>query len=219
VNPSTRKPIVLCPLRFELKQLQRGLEGRFDFICTGPGEVGIRNWARHAHDIQQPVILAGLAGSLTDNLRAGSACIIDEVVEDKTGSRWRPTLTLSSTQSARDSCVITSSHNVVAQRADRLRLQQRLGAHLIDFESVAFARTATELGLQWAIIRGISDDLKTGIFDGISTLVDDAGRTRPWHVFRMLASRPTIFPGLFRLGHHSRKALAAVRILIGESTF
>lgn len=218
VVPPSLKPLVICPLRFEMNHLSASLSDRFDFICTGPGEAHIRRWAERHDGGNRPVILAGLAGSLTEGFRAGAAAVITEVVDAQSRQRWRPTFCDWSAGQPRH-CVITSSGGVVGDSMARDQLQQQTAAHLVDLESVAFATVASKAGLRWAVVRGVSDDPVTGVHPAVAGLVDDMGRTRVLAAVGLAMRSPRSVPGLVRLARNARRALGEVRILLGNTWF
>jgi hypothetical protein len=214
------KPLIICPLEYELWQMRNGLEEKFGFACTGPGPAGVLKWFReHEPARGRIIILAGLAGAITSGHRAGAAAIIDEVVDDRAGARWKPTLALAGVTSSNPACIITSAAVIIENRAQRERLHQQTGAHLVDLESIAFAKAATAAGLNWGIVRGISDDLDSGIAGQVSGLVDQYGRTRPWRAIGEILRSPRLVPSLLRLGKVSRRALGEVRIILGNASF
>lgn len=217
--PDSMKPLVMCPLQFEMKPLLAALADRYDFICTGPGEARMMDAMRHAAAQHRPaIILAGLAGALTVDHRAGTAAIIAVVIDATSRERWTPTLTIAEGPAVA-LCSITSAGAVLVSAADRQHLHHQTGADLVDMESAAFARAATAAGARWAIVRGISDDPNTGIVPLASSMVDEGGRTRLGRAARVALANPGCVPAMLKLGRDSRRALGEVRILLGKVAF
>ena len=219
LDSSNAKPLVFCPLGYEMKSLRAGLSDRFDFLCTGPG--GKRTIAAfndvNIHD-RPAVILAGLAGALTEHHRAGSAAIIREVIDPTTRERWNPTLVMKALPGT-SVCSVTSAETILETAEARKRLHVETGADLVDLESVAFARVANKAGLRWAIVRGISDDPLTGIIPNAAAMVDASGRTRLGPALAQVFRHPRTLPAFLQLKRKSGAALGEVRILLGKSTF
>lgn len=187
--------VVVCPLRFEARQLgQAGLGDDVRIECCGPGARAMTNWASALSNTDQPVVLAGLAGSLHEDHRQGAARIVDRVIDADSGAEFRSSFLGFCRGSAGDgrpvACSATSRGRVVSDPADRQGLRDRTGADLVDMESVAFARFASEADWRWGIVRGISDDLTTTMPQGIEQWVDARGRTRIWKAAISLAMRP-----------------------------
>ncbi len=91
---------------------------------------------------------------------------------------------------------------------------RQTGADLVDHESVAFARTATDRGWPWAIVRGIGDGHETLLPDGIDAWVDDRGRTRAAAVCAAVATGRAGVRQLIRLRSDSLAALRAAAEII-----
>ena len=212
------RPVIVCPLQFERKMLLRaGLGRRFRIECCGPGADAIDIWAGNFRSPGRTVILAGLAGALSESCPAGSAHVVGRVMDAATGEDW--TLTSLSTKvdpPGPGSCVLASTEAAVTTRRDKLALAQRTGAQLVDLESAAFARSAVEAGWRWVVIRGVSDDLDTDLPRNIDLWVDWRGRTRRAAVAVTIALRPWRLPLVLRLHRNSVKAMGeAARVILG----
>jgi hypothetical protein len=213
-NPEAQV-VVLCPLRFEQKAMRKSVSGSDCAVeCCGPGEAGINRWVqmqapRH-DDFQRIVILAGLAGSLRDDLVAGGAHVIEAVRSDD-GETWSSPLT-----DTPGHAVITSRDSIIATPQQRSALAQRTGAWLVDMESVAFARGAAARGWTWGIVRGISDDAATRMPAGMQQWLSASGRTRWLAVLADIAQKPSLVRDLRCLRDNSQRALAAAARLVAE---
>jgi nucleoside phosphorylase len=198
------RPVVLCPLAFELAQVRRaGIDAAL--VCCGPGGDAVERWAEsHTGDVSR-VVLVGLAGALGDELRAGEAAVVTEV-RDADGACWRPTLGDAGSPRA---CVVTSTDAVTDDPDDRKALAERRGAQLVDMESVAFARVAEQRGWQWAIVRGVSDDRARRLPPGSAEWVDAHGHARPGAIVSVLLRRPRTVPSLIRLRRDATGAMRA----------
>jgi hypothetical protein len=131
------RPIVVCPLEFERRRLLRaGLAEVCDVQCCGPGETAVRRWCAHLREQAEVVVLAGLAGAVAGELRAGAARVIDDVV-DASGARTWPTTfpTRRKRTAAAERISVTSATHVVTKPAEKRDLRHTSGADLVDLES------------------------------------------------------------------------------------
>ncbi len=209
------RPVILCALEFESQILQNeGLGDNYDIACCGPGADSICLWAQQRKHNNTPVILAGLAGSLTGECKAGSAHVISEVVDEPGETHWSPTLKSVAKQGEITDIIITSTSATLSGRLARQLMHHESGGMLIDLESVEFALAASKFGWTWGIIRGVSDDLSTLLPDDIDRWVDETGGTRWGYVMRRLLCRPSLLPVVLELRNHSTQAMHSVAELI-----
>ena len=188
-----------------------------ELSCYGPGVEAITRWlARRAEEEgtgpRKPVILAGVAGALDAAHPAGSAWVIERVIGPN-GSQWEPTLMPPRAHGGARTAVITSVASVLASAQARRDVARESQAGLVDLESAAFAEATTRAGLQWAIVRGVSDGADAKLPPAIDRWVDEAGRTRPGRVVASLALRPWWLARVIRLRASSQAAMAAVAAL------
>lgn len=213
--PTSEKPVILCPLEFECQMLQKeGLEDRYDLVCCGPGADSICLWAQERKSNPTPVILAGLAGSLTPDCEAGSAHIITEVVDEPGETHWTPPLKGVAKPGGKADIIITSTNATLSGRLSRQLMHHESGGMLIDLESVEFALAASKFGWTWGIVRGVSDDLSTLLPVDIEQWVDETGGTRWGYIMRSLLCRPSLLPVVLELRTHSTNAMSNVAELI-----
>jgi hypothetical protein len=212
------RPIIICPLRRELRLLQRSAPRGADveWLCCGPGPRGVEVAAKTIGASKRTVILAGLAGGLTHRASAGTALVAAEVVEPTSFERWRSTWQSFQSDAPLPLCIVTSTDECVTTPAAKAALAARTGADMVDLESVAFAKAATALGWQWAVVRGISDGPDQALPPGIDGWVDSTGRTRFGSVLMALARRPALIPALFNMASTSKAALRRTGMLIAR---
>ncbi len=207
------RPVILCPLEFERQALvAAGFEETSTLICTGPGRDNIIAWARDHRDLDQPVILAGLAGSLTSDLAVGDAFVVTRVVDEQGQDEWRPPIQPDTADptDARE-IIVTSTRALITGRLARLTVHRETGSMMIDLESTAFAAAARKYGWRrWGIVRGISDDLSTSLPDDIDQWVGETGHTRWGTVMRSLLAKPTLIPKVVELRNNSNTAMQGV---------
>ncbi len=203
----TSLALVVCPLRFERRALQRAGLGRCcTLACSGPGADAIGRWASG----QSPpgaVILCGLAGSLDSRFAVGTAHSVSSVLVDD-GTRLTPSM------SAPDGPVVSCPGGTLTSPEAKRKWAAHRGSDLVDQESAAFARVADENRWRWAIVRGVSDGPDTTLPADIDTWVDAAGRTRLGRVARtVLCGR--VNPGkLMRLRADGTEAMEAAAAVI-----
>jgi hypothetical protein len=198
---------VVCPLEFEAKALRRTARERgwqLEFI--GPGARRMERWAGFA--VLPPgslVVLAGVAGGLTEAHRAGAFRVGS--VTTTGGGEWRAEVP-ATWHEPTVRCL--AADHVLATPADKRAAAQATGAAIVDLESAAFARVASVRGWRWAIVRGISDAVDDVLPAGIDRWTDAYGCTRLGEVATSLATRPWTIPQVIALGRRSDDAMRAV---------
>ena len=208
------KPIVVCPLAFEQHWLRRAGCGRRCLLdCSGPGAPAIARWAATRRP-GGPVILCGLAGSLSDAWLVGSAHVPIAVAADD-GGRYAPTFG-ALRGDAGGAPLFSSAPTTLTTSQARRSWAERSGADIVDLESVAFARAATAARWRWTIVRGISDGPATSLPPDIDDWVSERGRARPGMVVRALARRRVTIGQLRRLRSDSVAAMQAAARLIEQ---
>jgi nicotinate-nucleotide adenylyltransferase len=195
-------PLVFCPLGFERRCFLRF--GKLPVVATGPGEAAIRRAfaERDAWPVRRPrlLILVGLAGGLTDRVRAGEAAVVSEVVSLDGAAPLTSRL-------GAEHVAIAQAPHIVSSVDEKRRLASRSGADLVDTESRAFAECAADAGIPWAIVRGVSDDASQALPPELAGLVDERGVTRPARIAAALLSRPGLISDLIRIGRTARAAM------------
>jgi hypothetical protein len=203
------EPVILCPLEFERRLLQRaGLSTRLRLFCCGPGPRAVERWlaARRPPD---PVILCGLAGSVRASYPARSAFVAGAVVTDD-GQSLEPTL-----GSGGGPAPLIGSADATLTTPDAKRAWAAdSGADLVDRESAAFARAASESGRRWAVVRGVSDGPESTLPAGIDGWLDARGRTRAGTVLRAVATGRVSARQLIRLRADSVAAMRAAAVVV-----
>lgn len=189
------------------------------------------------------MVLAGLAGGLKTEMRAGVAVRVDAVIanddvhdaRDDRDQRGRasPTATkrvtspaprvdpapAEDTRSCAPAVTVVSTRQVMAHsQAKRALARRHPDADLVDLESAAFLQWIDRLEIHTSmIIRGVSDDLNLSLPPEVANWVDDRGRLRPGRAFACVLRRPWIIPRLLRLSRNSSRAMRAVAdLLIAE---
>jgi nucleoside phosphorylase len=211
--------IIVCPLQFERDALRRtSLTSHFDLQCCGIGARAIDRWVRDLPPVDRPVILAGLAGGLNNRFPAGSAWWITNVVRDDQSADWSPpVIGFGVSGAAPTRCIITSAMDSVTNVARKRWLRDQSGADLVDLESAAFAQAASERGLRWGIVRGVSDDASTSLPSNIDQWVDSRGKPRLFIILRSIIAQPALLPAMLRLRRRANAATTALAHLLKTS--
>lgn len=195
---------VFCPLEVERKAVVRALRRGGKFIVhierTGPGAAAVEHAVRRIGPRAAWYVLAGVAGGLREGI--GGAPGIGRVVDGR-GGEWRPTI-------GAGEAVIAGVDDVVATPEDKRSLRETTGADLVDTESHGFARVCAELGVEWGIVRGVSDGVDDALPREVAGWVDEAGRTRTGRVIVDLARRPAMVREVAQLGRRSGAAMRVV---------
>lgn len=224
-----RETLILCPLEHEAKALRARLAGRRVEVC-GPGRaVGPRVRALTG---SRPalLILAGLCGGLT---RSEVVPRITRIVSTR-GQTWRVPVTLPRDAQAggtpptgngkarrlhgaveeSDGVTVIGVDEIVRSARAKRALGERFAGELCDMESHHFAHACVDLGVPWAIVRGVSDGPEDDLPEGIDRLVDAHGNARLGAALGMCARRPWEIGRLLRLRKKSDQALERVALAV-----
>jgi hypothetical protein len=220
--------VVLCPLEFERRAVQRALlaagvklaeggdatdgGGRVRIVRTGPGPSRMREAVSRlvtVHGKPSLAILAGVAGGLSHEQAPTSAPVLERVT-DLSGNEWRPAKPALRAASPADLPTVVGVDHPVFSPQDKRALRERTGASLVDTESHEFARACDAAGVRWAVVRGVSDGLDDALPRQVAGWVSEDGLTRPWRVAATLASHPWQVGRVAKLGRRSSQAMRAV---------
>ncbi len=201
---------VVCPLEFERRALLQAGVGKYcEVSCCGPGALAARQGVENSAITNGPIILAGLAGALQEDMAKGSAYVATRVI-DGAGQSWHPTGTAEGSLPGPSGPTIISTVHTITTTQDKRALAERTGADLVDLESAAFAEAASAAGRRWAIVRGVSDGLHDALPEDIDEWVDEQGRTRTSAVIAAILRRPALVGEVRRLRADSIEAMNAV---------
>ena len=140
------------------------------------------------------ILSLGWAGSLADDVHAPQAFTIGEVVESRTGERYRldtpgPTL-------------VTAPH--VVPRAEKRALAARYGASLVDMEAATLARLARARGIPFLCVKAVSDGVDEDLPDFNRFTAN--GKLRMSAFLAHVILRPRYWRPLKLLGINSKRA-------------
>jgi len=186
--------------------------------CNGwpstPGSAERPRLAPLAHARGSLFILAGLCGGLT----AGHEVPPIARVIDEHGHEWTPTLAprfddsaLGTRHSALGSPVtLIGVDRIISTPADKRALAAATGAAIVDMESHAFAARCEELGVPWAVVRGVSDTPEETLPEEVLHWITPEGNTRTARAVRDMLLHPGHIPHILAFVRRSNRVLPQV---------
>ena len=218
------KPVaIVTAMRMELAPLLRGKRTQqvdgvelFEMdsavvTLSGIGKSAARRATEAVIRHVQPELLvsAGIAGAVSPKLKAGDVVWAREVVDAETGVRYRTR--------GGDWLLVTAQ--AVAGPAEKREFLQRYGADVVDMESAAVASVAVTHGLEFAVVKAISEEADF-VMPPLSRFVRESGRFAAGRFMGYVALRPQLWPVVSKLKANSRVASlhlsSAVEHLIAE---
>ncbi len=163
-------------------------------------------------------LCAGFSGALSAACPVGSVVWATDVV-DTAGTCWPTTYPAAPWTDMRCGRLLTMPR-LVATAAEKRALGRKHDALAVDMESARFAERCTRAGIPFGCIRGISDDVDTGLSPQLATMLA-GGTVAPFRFAAALARRPSLLPELLRLARDTRAASRclghALAQLVGSS--
>jgi adenosylhomocysteine nucleosidase len=146
------------------------------------------------------LISAGLAGSCSAELPAGSVAEASLVIDEKTGERF-------SLEAEGDFTLVTT--DTIASVKEKARLAASYGASLVDMEAATVARLANARDVAFRAVKAISDahDFELA---SLSRFAGKHGSFRTGAFALHTAMRPHHWGKAAKLGRESNRALAAL---------
>jgi adenosylhomocysteine nucleosidase len=174
----------------------------FVLVCGGIGAEAARRAAEAVIAIYAPKVVysAGFAGALDPGLKVGDIVQPRRVVNAGDGSsvdvhRGRP--------DCGDGVLV--SFGAVASPAQKAKLCDSFGARAVDMEAAAVARAAEARGVEFAVVKVISDEFDLS-FPSMERFVDSSGRFLEGRFAGFAAVRPWLWPQVWRLARNSNRA-------------
>ncbi len=215
------RTIILCPLEIECVTVARAVRaarrtGDVEIRRAGPGPIAI---ARAMDDVERAeppelVILAGVAGAT----RAVGHCPSIVRIIDGADHEWRP----ARTTNGGEPVTLLAADEPILGALEKRRLGERAGAALIDTESHAFAERSSAAGLNWCVVRVVSDGPDDDLPLRGPRWIDERGRTRTIRAVFDVLTHPGDIGPVLALSRRTRRALShlegALRdVLTGET--
>jgi adenosylhomocysteine nucleosidase len=185
--------------------------------ATGDGERNARRGAETLISMisVQRLIVVGIAGAASDDLRPGALVVADEVHEES-GSAWRadPTHVTEAVRAGARPARLVSARKIADTPAVKRGLAAGArGAVAVDLESAAYVAAAEQAGVPWTVLRVISDAADEELPPLLNRARDDGGAVRRGVVARGLLTNWSAVPVLLRL----RARLQAASVTLADA--
>ena len=171
-------------------------------VCGGIGAEAARRAAEAVIAIFAPKIVysAGFAGALDPGLKVGDIVQPRRVVDAGDGSS-------ADLHRGKPDCAdgVLVSFGAVANPAQKAKLRESYAAKAVDMEAAAVARAAEARGVEFAVVKVISDEFDFR-FPSMERFVDPNGRFLETRFAWFAAVRPWLWPQVWRLGRNSNRA-------------
>jgi adenosylhomocysteine nucleosidase len=170
-------------------------------ICGGIGAEAARRAAEAAIAVYSPKVLysVGFAGSLESRLKVADIVRPRRVVNAGDGS----SISLDSGEG------VLVSFGSVASAEQKVRLHDSYGAQAVDMEAAAVARAAEARGVDFAVVKAISDESDFS-FPAMGRFVDSNGEFLELRFACFVGVRPWLWPQVVRIARNSSRASRAL---------
>ncbi len=152
------------------------------------------------------LISVGLAGACSPEVAAGQVIEAGEVVDVRTGERFR---------AVGDGTAIVASSDSIASVAEKARLHAAYRASAVDMEAATVARLAQAHGIPFRAIKAISDGHDFELA-ALAQFADDRGQFRTGAFALHTALRPGSWAKTVGLGRNSKRALVMLHERLGQ---
>lgn len=158
----------------------------------------------------------GLAGALSPELSAGDLLLPRGVMSANgemlhTDEPWRLHLAAALGDLPWHEGGIIDSHRIVHTIREKQELAGNSGAVAVDMESAAIGHVAREAGVPFLIVRSIADTANEVPPAFIAGAIRPGGGVRMGRMLQAVFTHPGAWPGLARLGWHTRAALQTLK--------
>ena len=170
-------------------------------VCGGVGAEAARRAAEAVIAIYAPGVVysVGFAGALDPRLKVGDVVQPQSVVNAGDGSRVRL---------GRGKDVLVS-FGAVAGPAQKAKLRESFAAQAVDMEAAAVARAAEARGVEFAVLKVVSDEFDFS-FPAMERFVDSDGRFLEGRFALYAAVRPWLWLQVARMARNSSRASRAL---------
>jgi adenosylhomocysteine nucleosidase len=178
-------------------------------VCGGIGAEPARRAAEAILSLYRPglVISAGFAGGLDPALEAGQTLTPRHVIDASDGSR---------TDSGCGEGVLVSFADI-ADVEQKAKLGAAYGAHAVDMEAAAVARSAEAHGVKFLACKVISDPSQSSL-PPIARFIGSDGKFRALNFLAYIVVRPWLWPRVQRLASDSAMAAGKLCALLAETS-
>jgi adenosylhomocysteine nucleosidase len=170
-------------------------------VCGGIGAEAARRATEAVISLYSPAVVysAGFAGALDRRLGVGDLVHPARVINAADGS----------SVSLVDGRGVLVSFGAVASPEQKAKLREAFGAQAVDMEASAVARAAEARGVDFAVVKAISDE-SDFTFPSLERFVDSDGRFLEARFALFAAFRPWLWPQVIRLASNSKRASKAL---------
>ena len=201
-----------CPFtrnEFNGREFKFYESGSIVVVCGGIGREAARRAAEAIINLYHPdlVISAGFAGALDPTLDVGHAFAARHVIDASDGSR---------TDCGTGQGVLISFADV-ADVEQKAKLGEAYGAHAVDMEAAAVARSAEAHGVKFLACKVISDNSRTAL-PAIGRFVGSDGKFYMFRFLAYIAVRPWLWAKVQRLASDSVVAARKLCAVLTETS-
>jgi adenosylhomocysteine nucleosidase len=156
----------------------------------------------------------GIAGGLAPGLASGTVIVSGEVISERQSWKVDPQHRERLSEFARSIHAVEGpvfgASSIIATQSEKQRVWAATGALAVDLESEIVARTATQLGIPFVVLRTVADTARRDLPP--ASLIPLAADGTPNHprVFAAVLRRPFQLAALLSLAHETGRALSAL---------
>jgi adenosylhomocysteine nucleosidase len=182
-------------------------------VKSGVGPTKAKAAVQRLNVLPSAILSVGTAGALADGLRVGDVVVASETLSEKEDvARLGCSTILQEALGracAKEGLAYTSGSLITMPKSvfrtdDRMRLHAATGAMAVDMESHALSRQALKLGIPFACLRVISDDIRAGSFPSLPNLRQ---------LWRYPLKAPEIFRSALQFRQFLKNFRAAIHVL------
>lgn len=175
-------------------------------VCGGIGSEPARRAAEAAIAEYSPEILisAGIAGALVPELRIGDTVFPSTVVDFKDGSRHATAIQNAPLGGTSLGRTVAVTYPEIASSDQKRQLARSYGAHAVDMEAAAVARSAQQHNVQFVAVKAVSDEVDFDISE-LNRFIRE-GKFATNSLILYLMPRPWLWLKMIRLGRNTKRA-------------
>jgi hypothetical protein len=197
--------VIVCPMDAE-RDLVPALGAR----VIGLGGSCVRGLDKLVPHSSLPILVVGLAGSLSLHCKPGSVHSVGSVV-DSSGRTYKPGIHRLLAPLAVPEVRIACADTLVCSPQAKADLASATGASLVDMESAHIARWCAAHGRSWGMIRAVLDGHDETLPPAMENWCGQDGRLRYHRVLISILANPLLVGKLPWLAQARTKAGAALR--------
>jgi hypothetical protein len=197
--------VIVCPMDAE-RDLVPALGAR----VIGLGGSCVRGLDKLVPHSALPILVIGLAGSLSQNCKPGSVYSVNSVV-DSSGRIYKPGIHRLLAPLAVPEVRIACADTLVCSPQAKADLASATGASLVDMESAHIARWCAADRRSWSMIRAVLDGHDETLPPAMENWCGPDGRLRYHRVLISILANPLLVGKLPWLAQARTKAGAALR--------